>query len=83
MRRISYKCKNCGASVKRSHNKSVLTCAYCNTSYDNFIKIEDVSIDNLVDKLEIFSYSCLGCGNHFNSYVKINKPICDKCNKVR
>ena len=67
MKKISYKCKNCGASVKYNHNKSVLTCAYCNTTYDNFIKSEDISIDSLVDRLEIFSYKCSNCNNIFNS----------------
>ena len=80
MKTINYKCRNCGATVKPGHNKSSLTCAYCNTTYVNFVKLEDVSVDNLVEKLQIHSYKCCFCGSSFNSEKKVDKPVCPGCN---
>jgi len=86
MRKISYKCKNCGGTINVDKNNTTLICKYCDTKYDNFVSIEETDLKKFTERLEINSYVC-SCGNKYNHFNTNSKdgicPSCEKKNEVK
>lgn len=81
MKKINYKCNSCGGKLSIDSINNNLICTYCNKKYEKFIKIEDINLDKLVEKLELYTYICHKCGFSFQSvYNEMDKrPMCPKC----
>ena len=47
MVKINYKCSSCVGRLSYKNNSTSLICSFCNKSYDDFIKMDDINVNDL------------------------------------
>lgn len=82
MVKINYKCSSCGGRLSYKDNSSVLVCSFCNKTYDDFIKIDDINVNDLNKQINTNFYHCPKCGFNisFNDFVRYGSNTCYDCN---
>lgn len=78
MKKINYKCSSCGGKVDYN-NENVLTCLYCNKTFDSIIK-NKFDASKIIEKMEVYTYFCSNCDYEYKTKNSISgTAICPKC----